>query len=46
MTRVPFLILCVAMIVAGAHLGKPGGWIVLVLAVLALLLAAAGWPHW
>lgn len=46
MNRVPFLILCVAMIVVGALLGKPNGWLVLVLAVLALLLAAAGWPHW
>lgn len=46
MTRVPFIILCVAVIVVGAHLGKPGGWIVLALAVLALLLVAAGWPHW
>ncbi len=44
--KVPFILVCVALIVVGAGGGKPSGWIVLGLAVLALLLTAAGWPHW
>ncbi len=36
------ILLCVCMIVVGAVLGKPTGWVVLALAVLALLLTVVG----
>lgn len=39
------ILLCVALIVAGAAIGKPTGWVVLALAVLALLLAVTGGAH-
>lgn len=42
---VPVILLAVALIVVGACLGKPGGWLVLGLAVISLLMLAAGWPH-
>lgn len=36
------ILLCVCCIVTGASIGKPTGWVVLALAVLALLLAVGG----
>jgi hypothetical protein len=36
------ILLCVSLIITGAVLGKPTGWVVLALAVLALLLAVGG----
>jgi hypothetical protein len=44
--KVPLILMCVALIVSGACGGKPCGWIVLGLGVIALLMLAAGWPHW
>lgn len=38
------ILLCICCIIAGAVLGKPTGWVVLALAVLALLLEVLG-PH-
>lgn len=38
------ILLCVCLIIVGAVLAKPTGWVVLVLAVLALLFAVGG-PH-
>lgn len=40
---VPFILLCVAMIVLGASLANRIGWVVLALAVAALLFAVI--PH-
>jgi hypothetical protein len=39
----PVILLAVCLIVVGAVLGKPTGWVVLSLAVLALLVAVI--PH-
>jgi len=36
---IPILLLCVAVIVLGAVVGKPPGWIAIVLAAAALLVA-------
>lgn len=43
MSLVPIILLCVCLIIVGAGLGKPTGWVVLVLAVVALLFAVI--PH-
>jgi hypothetical protein len=42
MSLVVVILLCVALILVGATTGKPVGWIVLALAVIALLLAVLG----
>jgi hypothetical protein len=44
--KTPIILLAVALIVSGACGGKPCGWVVLALALIALLMIAAGWPHW
>jgi hypothetical protein len=36
------ILLCVALVLTGAMVGKPVGWVILLLAVLALLLAVGG----
>jgi hypothetical protein len=36
------ILICVSLILTGAILGKPAGWVVLALAVLALLLTVGG----
>jgi len=41
---VAVILICVALILVGAIEPKPYGWVVLVLAVLALLLTVVG-PH-
>jgi hypothetical protein len=38
------ILLCICIIIVGAVLGKPTGWVVLALGVLALLLEVLG-PH-
>lgn len=42
MTLVPFLLLVLCVILCGAHIAKPVGYIVVGLAVLALLLQLFG----
>jgi hypothetical protein len=39
MTLIPFLFICIAVILVGALEPKPGGYVVLLFAVLALLIA-------
>lgn len=41
---IPIVLLCVAVMVIGATEGKPAGWVVLGLGVLALLMQVLG-PH-
>lgn len=41
-TFVAFVLICIAVILLGATQGKPLGWVVLGLAVLALLLYVLG----
>jgi hypothetical protein len=42
---VAFILLCIAVIVLGVAAGRPYGWLALGLAVIALILTTAGWPH-
>lgn len=42
MTLVPFLFLCIGLILLGAVTGKPLGYVVVLLAVLAMLIQALG----
>lgn len=36
------ILICVCLIVVGATIGKPSGWVVLALAVIALLVVVGG----
>jgi len=45
MPLVVIILMCVALILVGAAIGKPTGWIVLALATIALLLAVLGGGH-
>ena len=42
---VAIILICVALILVGAIEAKPYGWVVLTLALIALLLTVLG-PHW
>lgn len=41
---VPIILICVALILVGAIEAKPYGWVVLTLALIALLLTVVGIP--
>ena len=45
MALVIILLILVSQILTGAHIGKPIGWIIIGLAVLALLLQLLGAPR-